>query len=84
MSVLMSSGADWSNRMRKLSARAPSLDIFSDKLVLRDNAGWQITDDGRQLLASLDARMPEAPVPEHCIESDPVIAVPVPFSPPFG
>jgi hypothetical protein len=42
-----------------VSAR-PGFDIFSDKLVLRHIAGWQITDGGRQLLGSLEAPMPEA------------------------
>jgi hypothetical protein len=44
VSILMSSGSDWSDRMRRLSARAPKLAIFADALVLRDDRGWCITD----------------------------------------
>jgi len=55
VSVLMSSGPDWSDRMRRLAARAPKLDIFADAFVLRDDLGWSITDSGRQFLAALEA-----------------------------
>jgi hypothetical protein len=41
--VLMSSGSDWSDRMRRLAVRAPKLDIFSDELVVRNKNGWQIS-----------------------------------------
>jgi len=58
VSVLMSSGPDWSDRMRRLAKRAPKLDIFSDAFVLRDDTGWSITDSGRQFLAALDAPIP--------------------------
>jgi hypothetical protein len=36
--------------MKRLAARAPDLDIFSQSFVRRDNAGWQITDAGRVFL----------------------------------
>ena len=36
--------------MKRLAARPPDLDIFSQSFVLRDNAGWQITDAGRAFL----------------------------------
>jgi hypothetical protein len=55
VSVLMSSGPDWSDRMRRLAARAPKLDIFADAFVLRDDLGWSITHSGRQFLAALEA-----------------------------
>lgn len=64
VSILMSSGSDWTNRMRRLAARVPKLDIFSSAFVLRDNNGWQITDVGRQFLASLEAPIP-ATYPEE-------------------
>jgi hypothetical protein len=35
-------------------AQAPDLDIFSQNLVVTDAAGWQITDAGRSLLASIE------------------------------
>jgi hypothetical protein len=54
----MSSGSDWTDRMRRLAARAPKLEIFADAFVLRDDRGWCITDSGRQFLASLEALIP--------------------------
>lgn len=57
VSVLMSSGSDWSERMRRLALRAPKLEIFADSFVLRDDRGWCITDSGRQFLAALEARV---------------------------
>jgi len=60
--------------MRRLAARAPKIDIFSNGLVLRDNNGWQITDNGRQLLASLEARVPIAQDREQSSGSD--VAIP--------
>ena len=48
--ILITSGSDWTDRMKRLAARAPDLDIFSQSFVLRDNAGWQITDAGRVFL----------------------------------
>jgi hypothetical protein len=57
VSILISSGADWTNRTKRLAARAPKLDIFADLFVLRDDTGWQITESGRQFLASLEAHL---------------------------
>ena len=65
VSILMSSGSDWTDRMRRLAARAPKLEIFADSFVLRDDRGWCITDSGRQFLASL-----EAPIPAHAEEQE--------------
>ena len=58
VSILISSGTDWTNRTKRLAARAPKLDIFADSLVLRDDDGWHITEGGRQFLASLEAPLP--------------------------
>ena len=52
VSILISSGSDWTNRTKRLAARAPGLDIFSQLLVLRDSAGSQITEAGRAFLVS--------------------------------
>lgn len=54
VSVLTSSGADWSQRMKRLASRAPGLDIFTSKYVLRGASGWQITDAGREFLRSIE------------------------------
>jgi hypothetical protein len=51
VAILISSGSDWTDRTKRLAARAPGLDIFSQGFVLRDDAGWQITDAGRAFLA---------------------------------
>lgn len=53
--ILISSGPGWTTRVKRLAHRAPELDIFRDKFVLRDNNGWQITLCGRQFLSSLEA-----------------------------
>ena len=63
VSILMSSGSDWTDRMRRLAVRAPKLEIFANSFVLRDDRGWCITDSGRQFLVSL-----EAPVTAHTEE----------------
>jgi hypothetical protein len=63
VSILISSGTDWTNRTKRLAARAPKLDIFADSFVLRDDRGWQITEGGRQFLASLEAPLPIAAEP---------------------
>jgi hypothetical protein len=79
VSVLMSSGSDWSDRMRILAHRVPNLDIFSDRLVIRDDAGWHITDGGRQLLSSLEAPVAVAKV--ELLSEKPVFAAPTPVRP---
>jgi hypothetical protein len=60
----MSSGADWSDRMKRLAARAPGLSIFSSGYVIRDASGWQITDAGRTFLTSIEAPASEPPLVE--------------------
>ena len=50
MAILISSGSDWTDRTKRLAERVPDLDIFSQSFVLRDNAGWQITDAGQAFL----------------------------------
>ena len=68
VAILISSGPDWTDRTKRIAARTPGLDIFSQGMVLRSPAGWRITDAGRAFLAecevpiSSDAQ--EYPVPE--------------------
>jgi len=62
VAVLTSSGADWSQRMKRLAARAPGLDIFTNGYVLRDSNGWRITDAGREFLKLIEAQTGEAEV----------------------
>jgi hypothetical protein len=75
VAILMSSGADWTDRMKRLAARAPDLDVFGSRFVLRDDAGWQISDAGRAFLVSLEA--PTIPT-----ESEQAPAVVVTLAPP--
>src|SRR6202166_4010642 len=70
VSILISSGTDWTNRTKRLAARAPKLDIFADSFVLRDHNGWHITEGGRQFLASLEAPLPIAAEPVQAPEAD--------------
>ena len=65
VAILMSSGADWSVRMKRLAARAPDLSIFSSNYVTRDDSGWQITDAGRAFLTSIEAPASEPAMQPH-------------------
>jgi hypothetical protein len=67
VAILMSSGADWLDRMKGLAARAPDLSIFSSHYVIQDASGWQITDAGRAFLIAIEAPSVDPliePVPE--------------------
>jgi hypothetical protein len=59
VAVLTCSGADWSQRMKRLASRAPELDIFSRGYVLRELSGWQITAKGRDFLISIETPLAE-------------------------
>ena len=61
--VLNTSGSDWSDRLRRLAARAPGLDIFGQRLVLRDSSGWQVTPEGKAFLDWLESGTASANVP---------------------
>ena len=52
--ILNTSGSDWTDRLKRLAARAPGLDIFGQRLVLRDSSGWQVTPEGRAFLDLLE------------------------------
>ena len=52
--------------MKRLTARAPELDIFSSGYVLPEPSGWQITAKGREFLISIEEPLAEpalTPVP---------------------
>jgi hypothetical protein len=80
VAILISSGSDWTNRTKRLAARAPELDIFSQSFVLRDEAGWQITDAGRAFLASVETPIPTTAAseqaPEAIVTVAPILATP--------
>jgi hypothetical protein len=52
MAILATSGRDWADRTRRLAARIPDLDIFSDRLLERTSGGWQM----RAVLEFMEAR----------------------------
>jgi hypothetical protein len=54
VSILVSSGPDWTDRTKRLAALAPGLDIFKSRFVFVNCANWQITDAGRAFLISLE------------------------------
>jgi hypothetical protein len=82
VAILISSGTDWTDRTKRLAARAPGLDIFSQSFVLRDDAGWQITDDGRAFLASVEVPIQITADNEQPPEAV-ATSVPPPASPPI-
>ena len=61
VAILISSGPDWTDRTKRIAARAPGLDIFSQALVVRDAAGWQITNAGLEFLATIERPAVVAP-----------------------
>jgi hypothetical protein len=64
VSILISSGPDWTDRTKRLAALAPGLSIFGSHFVTIESSVWQITDAGRAFLLSLGtpAQMTEGQV----------------------
>lgn len=58
VALLISSGKDWTDLTKRIAARAPDLDIFSQALVVREPTGWQLTAAGREFLASVEKPVP--------------------------
>ncbi|KQT10559.1 MAG: hypothetical protein ACOY3N_11165 [Bradyrhizobium sp.] len=56
MAILATSGRDWADRTRRLAARVPGLDIWSQGLVERISGGWRLTSKGREVLEFMEAR----------------------------
>ena len=71
MAILATSGREWANRTKRLAARVPDLDIFSQGLVERISGGWQITAKGRAVLEFMEAR-PDAAQPAQQAAADEV------------
>jgi hypothetical protein len=74
VALLISSGRDWTDRTKRIAARAPDLDIFSQAFVVREPTGWQITATGRDFLATIEK--PAAPMAPP-IEAVPAVADPL-------
>ncbi|MCP3442012.1 hypothetical protein [Bradyrhizobium sp. CCGUVB14] len=56
MAILATSGRDWAERTKRLAARVPDLDIFSQGLVERTSGGWKVTAKGAAVLEFMEAR----------------------------
>jgi hypothetical protein len=67
IAILAKSGREWTDRVKRLASRASSLDLFGSGYVIRDHAGWQITGDGREFLASLETNTSEPRQPADII-----------------
>ncbi|MCK1691062.1 hypothetical protein [Bradyrhizobium sp. 145] len=74
MAILATSGRDWADRTKRLAARVPDLDIFSQGLVARESGGWKITVKGRTVLEFMEAR----PVAEWAIDTVQAVHPPLP------
>lgn len=61
LAIFYTVGPEWTDRMKRLADRAPGLDIFSQKLVVREPGEWILTEAGRLFLEALERR---DPVPE--------------------
>ena len=52
--ILATSGPGWTQRMKRMAARAPALDAFSQGYIVRHATGWSITAAGRAFLDALE------------------------------
>jgi len=73
--ITLLSVPEWTARMKRLSALAPDLDIFGSFYVLRDDAGWQLTEAGYAFLAAVEMPVPATPEQEITLQ---VIVAPAP------
>ncbi|UQR68163.1 hypothetical protein LRP30_37705 [Bradyrhizobium sp. C-145] len=76
MAILATSGSDWADRTKRLAARVPDLDIFSQGLVERENGGWKITAKGRVVLEFMETRPAAEPLMETVPADAPVPPLP--------
>jgi hypothetical protein len=78
LAIVATSGPDWTNRMKRLAARAPDLDAFSQGFLDRDGYGWWITPSGRAFLEELEKPAPPSATEPVALE----VVVPPPRSTP--
>jgi hypothetical protein len=80
LAILAGAGPDWRQQLKRLAAKAPNLDIFSQGLVSRDSAGWTLNDAGREALRMMETQ-PPARIKLYVVEpSSPVESAPPPQS----
>jgi hypothetical protein len=77
VAILATSGRDWSERTKRLAARVPGLEIFSQGLVERRDGGWRLTDAGRSALELME-RKPAAPEVSQVAAPEPSPAPAIP------
>ena len=85
LAVFYCSGSEWTDRMKRLAQRAPNLDIFGQKLIIRERGEWRITDEGQALLLALEhssAVTAEEPPSDQPIEHLPIGEPPISSAPP--
>ncbi|MCC8954160.1 hypothetical protein H8B02_12060 [Bradyrhizobium sp. Pear77] len=78
MAIRATSGRDWAERTKRLAARVPDLDIFSQGLVEGLSGGWRIIEKGRRQLEFMEARPDE---PDPAIEPPVAERLPTPRLP---
>ena len=71
--ITLLSCPEWTARMKRLSALAPDLDIFGSSYVLRDDAGWQLTEAGYAFIAAV--QMPVLAMPAEEITPPEIIVI---------
>jgi hypothetical protein len=66
------------DRTKRIAARAPDLDIFSQAFVVRERTGWQITAAGRDFLATIEKPATSMAPPIEAVRAmaDPPVAAP--------
>src|SRR5690349_20226790 len=75
VAILATFGKDWSERTKRLAARIPSLEIFSQGLVERLEGGWRITQQGRHVLALMEAPLAQTATVHNVVHpTEPVTA----------
>ncbi|MDO9442668.1 MAG: hypothetical protein Q7T73_17410 [Beijerinckiaceae bacterium] len=77
LAILAGAGAEWSQRLRRIANRAPSLDIFSEGYVIRDDFGWGLTDAGRGMLSTLEASARASTLELSSVDGPPTTPLPV-------
>lgn len=83
MAILATSGREWADRTKRLAARVPGLDLFSQRLVEREAGGWRVTAKGRAVLEFMEARQPPSePVPVPPVQDAAEVATTSPAVPP--
>jgi hypothetical protein len=82
--LLISSGRDWTDRTKRIAARAPDLDIFSQAFVVREPARWQITAAGRDFLAAVEKPAAAPVAPEAAPLASAVELAPLVVDPPVA